>query len=171
MKNRLELAKYFRKLGLNYGAEIGVSSGRYSEILCQSNPKLKLICVDIWKKDRIYNLATEKLKPYNATIIRESSVDAASQIPDKSLDFVFIDADHKYESVKQDLETWAKKVRRGGIVSGHDYYVFKYSGNRSVIDAVDEYAKKHNVKLQLTDWDWNAISRDDRPPCWFHFKE
>ena len=171
MKNRIELAKHFRKLGFKSGVEIGVSDGRYSEILCQSNPNLKLLCVDIWKKERIYNMAVEKLKPYNTTIIRKSSVDAAKDIPDESLDFVFIDADHKYESVKENINTWAPKVRRGGCVSGHDYYVFRWSKNSGVIDAVDEYVKKHNIHLQFTDLDKSLESRDDRRPCWYFYKE
>lgn len=171
MKNRIELAKYFNDLGFNKGAEIGVASGRYSEILCQNNPKLELLCIDIWKKERVYNLAKEKLAPYNTTIIRKSSLEAAKEVKDESLDFVFIDADHKYESVREDLEEWAKKVKVGGIVAGHDYYVFPYSKNRGVIDAVDEYVKKHNIPLQLTDLDYNAESRDDRHPCWYFIKK
>ena len=42
-------------------------------------------------------------------------------IDDKSIDFVYIDADHEYESVRKDIAAWHPKIRRGGIISGHDY--------------------------------------------------
>ena len=54
--------------------------GRYSEILCKANPELKLYCVDPWapidnkypgeRQQEIYNYTVNRLKPYNATIIR-----------------------------------------------------------------------------------------------------
>ena len=58
--------------------------------------------------------------PGRADIMRMSTHDASRFVPDDSLDFVFIDADHSYEGCKQDIEDWACKVRKGGLVSGHD---------------------------------------------------
>lgn len=171
IKNRLELAKYFAEMGFNYGAEVGVYDGRYSEILFKANPNLKMLCIDIWKKERIHNAAIEKLKPYKATLIKKSSVEVAKEIPDGSLDFVFIDADHHYEFVKEDINAWAPKVRSGGIVSGHDYYVFYHSKNTGVIDAVNEYVKENNIELQLTEEDPTTPCRDDVHPCWYFIKE
>jgi len=37
------------------------------------------------------------------------------------LDFVFIDANHMYEPVKEDIEAWYPLIRKDGIISGHDY--------------------------------------------------
>jgi hypothetical protein len=37
------------------------------------------------------------------------------------VDLAFIDGDHSYEQVKQDILTWKRKVRRGGLLAGHDY--------------------------------------------------
>jgi predicted O-methyltransferase YrrM len=138
IKNRLELVEYFRKLGFKYGAEVGVRYGRYSEILCQNIPGLKLLCIDIWRGRDTFQTAKDRLSRYNTVLIQKSSMDAVKDIPDESLDFVFIDANHSYDSVKEDIREWTRKVRKGGIVSGHDYYVFLHSGNRGVIDAVDE---------------------------------
>jgi hypothetical protein len=50
-----------------------------------------------------------------------SSIEAAETYLDNSLDFVFIDAAHDYDSVKQDIISWLPKVKKGGIISGHDY--------------------------------------------------
>ena len=182
IKNRIELAKYFNELGFKYGAEIGVCFGRYSEILCQNMPGLKLIAIDSWSNRRnaeredIAKISGEestriKLAPYNAVVIKASSMDALRYVKDDSLDFVFIDAGHDYDSVSEDVREWSKKVKVGGIVSGHDYYVFPNSGNRGVIDAVDEYVKKHDIELLTTGWDRKNPVSDDRQPCWYFFKE
>lgn len=53
--------------------------------------------------------------------IKSDSTEAAALFDDRSLDFVFIDADHSYEAVKRDLLAWLPKVRPGGIIGGHDY--------------------------------------------------
>src|SRR4030042_4621210 len=179
IKNRIDLAKYFASLEFKKGAEIGACFGYYSEILCKNIPDLHLIAVDNWNNSR--NSSREKkagisgeaatrakLAPYNATIIRKDSVDAATDVTNESLDFVFIDADHAYEAVKQDLNAWTKKVRPGGIVSGHDYYVFP-SGNRGVIDAVNEFVAKNGYRLNIIDWDKHNSNSDDRLPCWYFF--
>lgn len=109
------------------------------------------------------------LAPYKATVIKKDSIEAAKDVADGSLDFVFIDADHSHKSVKEDITAWAEKVKKGGIVSGHDYYVFP-SGNRGVIDAVDEYTKAHGYKLNVIDWDKTMPKSDDRVPSWYFFK-
>lgn len=173
MKNRTELAKYFARLGFKKGAEIGVAYGYYSKVLLDNIPGLNLFSIDPWIKrgNKTYSMAMEILSVYkDCTILRSSSMDAVKDIADESLDFVFIDADHNYESVKEDIREWSKKVRKGGIISGHDYYVFRYSGNRGVIDAVNEYVKGHGYELNLTDWDKGNPVKDDRQPSWYFFK-
>mgnify|MGYP001568332678 CR=1 FL=1 len=180
LKNRLELAKYFAELGFKSGAEIGVAEGRYSEILCQNIPSLELIAIDTWDNYRTdrraagshqtgEELTKERLSPYKATIVKKASMDAVKDIADESLDFVYIDADHSYQAVKDDIREWAKKVRKGGIVSGHDYYIFPNSGNKDVINAVDEYVKENGLTLQTTDWDENYQRWDELQPSWYFF--
>lgn len=68
-----------------------------------------------------------------------TSVDAAATFADNSLDFVFIDADHSYENVKQDINAWLPKVRLGGILAGHDYFQYDTGiPHPGVQTAVDE---------------------------------
>lgn len=171
VKNRIDLAKYFKKKRFKKGAEIGVHEGRYSEILCQKIPGLKLLCVDIWPKDSIYQTAKKRLAKYKIKLVRKNSMEAVKSVPNESLDFVFIDGDHKYESVKSDIEKWSKKVKKGGIISGHDYYIFHFSRNRGVIEAVDEYVNKHKFRLYVTKYGPRGLSREDRIPIWYFFKK
>lgn len=160
MKSKFELFKHFGKLGFTEGAEIGVSQGYLSEAMFKAIPNLHLYCVDAWtpyrgnawsgskeRNDHHYKATLERLKKYNATIIREMSMDAVKKIKDNSLDFVYIDANHSFDYVMQDLIAWTKKVRPGGIVSGDDYYQFRKAG---VIEAVDAYTKVHGIKFNLT---------------------
>jgi len=85
--------------------------------------------------ERKFEEAKLRLAPYKTTIVRKLSTDAAMDFGDESLDFVYIDADHSYNAVKEDIAAWAPKVRRGGIVAGHDYY-YTRAGNIGVIAAV-----------------------------------
>lgn len=171
LKNRIELAKYFAEVGFNKGAEIGVSDGRYSEILCQTIPNLHLLSVDNYPTRRKSSLAAAKARfePLNVDFVLKSSMEAVKNVPDESLDFVFIDACHAYEFVRDDIREWTKKVRPDGIVSGHDYYESR-TGTIGVIKAVDEYVSEHGYELKLTERDRGNPVRDDRQPCWYFFK-
>ena len=55
------------------------------------------------------------------TPIRLSSVEASKLYKDGSLDFVFIDAMHTYDGVTADITAWMPKIRKGGVLAGHDY--------------------------------------------------
>lgn len=73
---------------------------------------------------------------------------AAALYEDNSLDFVFIDANHAYPFVKQDIEAWYPKVKRGGLLAGHDY-----TSHKGVKKAVDEKfpgAKQVSLKCWIT---------------------
>jgi predicted O-methyltransferase YrrM len=143
-----------KKLGFKYGAEIGVFKGEFSKIILKDNPGLKLKCIDIWQDykrhddDSIYNYVVEYLKGFDIEMIKGKSLDVAKNIEDNSLDFVYIDADHHFEPVFNDVTEWSKKVKPGGIISGHDYF---NGGNCGVKDAIDKYVEINNIdKWYLT---------------------
>lgn len=182
MKNRIELAKYFNTLGSKHIAEVGVFDGHYAEILCQKNPQAKIYAIDCWQVYSGYRdhkwqknmnkaevAARQKLASHKCRIIKKFSMDAVKDFNNETLDAVFIDGNHEYKYVKEDIEIWTPKVKIGGIVSGHDYYKTK-SGNIGVIKAVDEYVKEHGYELKLTDWDRENPNPDDRQPCWYFVK-
>ena len=181
LKNRVELAKMFAERGFKVGAEIGTCYGIYAEKLYRNIPGLTLFAVDNWdnaeteRRERVHARSVEwhcrnALANYRAIIIKMDSVEASKYIADESLDFVFIDGDHSYEGVKRDMHAWVPKVREGGIVSGHDYYVFPNSGNDGVVRAVDEFVAEHGYELNIVPWDKENPERDDRQPCWYFEK-
>jgi hypothetical protein len=131
---RSDLPQFFVDMGYKVGAEIGVETGYFSEELLRVG--LRVYSIDPWvhsptwqyqksveKMKSIYDAAKEKLSKYeNSIIIRKISMDAVLDFPDESLDFVYIDGNHEFRYFAEDLYEWPKKVRRGGIVSGHDYF-------------------------------------------------
>jgi hypothetical protein len=69
-----------------------------------------------------YDEAKARLAPYNCEFIKAFSMDAVKNFKDNSLDFVFIDGNHTFEYAINDIAEWGKKVRPGGIISGHDFW-------------------------------------------------
>lgn len=157
---RANLAELFSELNFKSGAEIGVLSGKYSEVLCRSNPNAKIYSIDSWlsysefpdffEKNKLtdsYNLAVKILAKYkNNKIIKKTSMEAVRDFADESLDFVYIDANHTFEYVFEDITQWAKKVRKGGIVAGHDFeehIVKRAFGDAKV--ALDLYMRRYSL--------------------------
>ena len=83
-------------------------------------------------------------------LMRMDSTRASKLIAPESLDLVFIDAQHCYEGVKKDIENWLPKVKKGGIISGHDYnpnQLFLEGGNgvgRAVKEKFGEVNLEHD---------------------------
>ena len=71
----------------------------------------------------LFEICTKNLEPVKdvVTLIRKTSVQAAKQFKNASLDFVFIDGSHDTDSVCADIDAWLPKVKAGGIIAGHDY--------------------------------------------------
>jgi hypothetical protein len=100
----------------------------------------------------IYDIYNQNLKDTNTRElikdIKKCSWEAAEDFEDGSVDFVFIDADHAYESTLKDIRAWLPKIRKGGILAGHDY-VEKWKG---VKQAVDECFDNVNTSDGNTWW-------------------
>jgi hypothetical protein len=72
----------------------------------------------------MFHLFAENVRRYRGqAVIRPlmmPSTEASALFPDESLDLVFIDGNHGYSHVKQDIRAWLPKVRPGGVLCGHD---------------------------------------------------
>lgn len=152
-----DLTGLFSELGFKVGAEIGIERGVYSKKICDKNPGIKLYCIDPWlhyseyrehvsqdKLDGFYEETKAKLAPYNCVLIRKTSMEAVKIFDNDSLDFVYIDGNHNYQNTVNDICEWVKKVRPGGIISGHDFRKIKDFPNH-VIEAVTGYVSAYNI--------------------------
>ncbi len=151
------------------GAEVGVFQGVNAENILQHLNIKKLYLVDPYAPYPEYldsttpvlkqaeKISAERLEPYKEKIvwIRKFAAEAKKDIPDM-LDFVYIDANHSYGFAFQDVENFWPKIRKGGVLSGHDYYDFPDTAPRprGVKRAVDEFAAKNKLKVCSEGIDW-----------------
>lgn len=146
------------------GVEVGVGLGdNASEILhCWRLEKLYLVDPYISYGDKNHEYqkhvkeeAAKKIVFFNAKWIYEESVIAANQFSDNSVDFVYIDAKHDYNSVSEDITAWFPKVKFGGIIGGHDFD--SAEDNYGVMRAVTLWAAPRNIKIAFQDSDWWTV--------------
>ena len=142
LRHRYELGALLEKRKFQHGAEVGVQSANHARDLLSRWPSFQhFSLVDLWgyqgdhykdpanrpqtEQDMIYLEAQKNVQPWTdqnkTTFYRMLSVEAAKQIPDHSLDFIYVDARHDYCGVLEDLKAFYPKIRPGGILSGHDF--------------------------------------------------
>jgi hypothetical protein len=162
---RAQLAHFFYIMDFKKGVELGVADGKYSELLCKENPQCTVYSVDPWEiygnnpvhyhyKDeaeveRFYKAACDKLlKLPNSLMIKKFGHQALDLFEDGELDFVYIDADHKLLSVVEDIVMWSAKVRKGGIIAGHDY--IRHTKVMHVKEAIHAYTQAYDIRPWFT---------------------
>ena len=136
------------------GAEVGVWRGETSEYMLRSLPQLHLHLVDLWRtyppsatnsclkqaKQETFDDARQQavrateFAADRRTVHRIDSVQAAASFDDASLDFIFIDAEHSYESAFADIAAWWPKLKPGGFLFGHDYGQPRFPGVQQAFD-------------------------------------
>jgi predicted O-methyltransferase YrrM len=139
--------------------------------------------IELSRSEAIFT-AQQRLAKYwpKITHIIGDSLEVASVFADKSVDLVFIDGDHSYEGVRQDILAWLPKIKDGGIISGHDFNKETalidpaYALEKSVLDrdpvtnfhfgvsrAVDEFLEDFEVgkDMQCTVW-WRCIDGTEK---------
>ena len=129
------------------------------------NVKLDVSNVVQSEHDTNFNICRERLKPFKSRskIWRDYSVNAALSFTDLSLDFVYLDARHDYRSVAMDVRVWWPKVKRGGILAGHDYKnSFVRKNLVEVKTAVDNFALEYGLEVLST--------TEDNLPSWYIIK-
>jgi hypothetical protein len=139
-------------------AELGVAFGEFSQQIVDRCKPERLYLVDSWKSDR-YTKGLEDIRAKfggpiarGQIVVRQGlSTEVLPTFPDKSLDFIYIDTDHSYETTALELRIALEKVKAGGRIGGHDYCV----GNiflpwpYGVIEAVGEFCNKNEWGVEF----------------------
>lgn len=143
------------------GAWLGASAIVFAKVFNEVS------CVDHWCGDmntpEVFEGCKYNFEKYkNINMIRKWSKDAAELFEDNSLDFVYIDGDHRPEFVKEDIELWWPKIKKGGIIAGHDYgrgieEDFDFTG---LTEVVDKFAQSINQEIiTFCDSSWLLIKK------------
>ena len=120
--------------------EVGSWKGRSTVAICEALTSCKDVtmrAIDTWQgdphilelenardlqEDGVYKTFCANTAAYGfLKAERMTSLEAAPHFENGSLDWVFIDAFHEYESVSADIQAWYPKLKPGGLISGHDY--------------------------------------------------
>lgn len=154
-----------------HGAEIGVFRGRFSSSILKERDPQKLYLIDPWLNfedpsykeawyssdsgndmDQMYEHICKKFAHRIASgqveVLRGKSSDVSDQIPDSSLDFVYIDGDHSYEGVKTDLEIAFRKTKETAIIALDDYNLGGWWKD-GVVRAASEFIGAHADCLMI----------------------
>jgi hypothetical protein len=173
---RLDLIKML-PLGTE-GAEIGVMQGGFAnEIL--TTPVRKLHLIDAWQhvpghpdnaismsqgghncnETTVITRFAKQIEQRRVVVHRMFSVEAARHFHPHSLDWIFIDADHTYQAVLDDLRTWSSKIKPGGVIMGHDYMDWGAAIELKfgVIPAVNKFCAENGWKIT------HLTSKDEWP--------
>lgn len=141
--------KVLEKKGLKRGVEIGVAFGGHAESILRISTIDKLYGIDPYLNmkdyndpmnlsqeefDQLYRFTLDRLAPFGDRYqhIRKKSKDSVINVPE--LDFVYINSDHSYKGVWEDLCEWYPKIRIGGVIGGHDYNHPNFPGVKQAID-------------------------------------
>jgi hypothetical protein len=173
MQDRIELIKTHIKEG-SVVAEIGVQTGWLTDQIMIQKPWY--VGIDCWENfvhpnqndsnssiEYIKKIRTDLMFKYaqwkNVWLLHEFSAQAVSRFTDNYFDFIYIDGDHNYKAVKNDINIWWPKVKAGGILSGHDY-----CDTWGVKKAVDEFCEENKLTLEVT-------TKDEVYKTWFIKKQ
>ena len=165
------LVECIEKLGDNLiGCELGVCRGYNLRYLLDRLPNVAVsYAIDPWapymdwvgqvsqqEVDQWKYMAHQMLDPLGdrVYILEKDSVEAAKEIQDEILDYVFVDGDHSYDATLRDCLLYWNKVKPGGLFSGHDWQL------PDVERAVTEFRRQLNIttEIQFTDynvWFWH----------------
>jgi len=137
------------------GVEVGVSSGDNLRVIVSKMNIETVFGIDLWDKYHdhgnrdhsryLYDIYRCFMFQNNVRIIHLDSVIASKLFRNESLDFVYIDANHSYKYVREDIKAWLPKVKNGGVLCGHDI------DHDDVYKAVDEAFGEQKI-CDAKDW-------------------
>lgn len=158
---------------INIAIEIGTWRGDFANIMCDKLNPDKFYAIDPYMlyegytdKPDVTEFANQQnldivadkasfrintmLPERRSVLLREMSSSAVHRFEDNSLDVVYVDADHKYETVLADIRAWYTKVKPGRVLCGDDYIEGSHIEKFGVIEAVQDFATEMNLKFAVT---------------------
>lgn len=169
--SREEIPALLDSLGLIHrGVELGVDTGYFSGRLLAGCKVERLFSIDPWLAPvgqkwqdgfstlEEYEMTLALLRPYGlrSIILKMMALEAVLLFADESLDFVYIDTSHRYESTRDEIAAWWPCIRPGGLLMGHDWD-FCPGVNR----AVTEFATAHGLEIATTQLDQLAVEHNN----------
>ena len=151
-----------RKRKYKKGIEIGVFAGGHAQAMLDNTGLESLIGIDpyqIYRRggmpsgitdqedfDYLCDEVNRRLGNTKYVHLKMTSDEAFhnSIFCDIEFDFVFIDGMHTYEQIKKDLTNYSMLIRKGGVISCHDYH---HPNFPTLTTAIDEFAKQHHTKV------------------------
>jgi len=137
IKSRYSIPEFLNDLNLKGEmVEVGVAFGGYAKFFIDGWKGKKIWLVDPYEEQSLEVYRERDKKPYDSwhnqvkamedsdsrvKLIRKYSVDASMDFSNDQLDFVYIDGNHEYSHVINDLDSWYPKLKSGGVFAGHDY--------------------------------------------------
>ena len=138
-------------------AEVGVASGDYAAtILAEASPA-ELHLIDVWDSER-YGEAEmrrttsrfrQQIDAGTVQVIRKPAVEALSEFPDETFDWLYVDTSHTLRQTRRELDVARRKVKPDGFIAGHDYCVGNPAEGLTygVIPAVHAFCVEHGWRL------------------------
>lgn len=134
------------EIGCGFGESTEIFSNYFSEVHA-IDPWLRLVGTELVPLKEAEN-AFDVMQRRHQNIIKLKGIDTLylDRFPSSSLDFIYIDAEHDYVSVKKQINDWWSKVRKFGVIGGHDYNI------GGVEKAVNEIFGKPDKIFEDTSW-------------------
>lgn len=169
MSYREDVCSLINKYNCKRIAEVGIWRGELSRKIIEKCSPYYLLLVDplcvennkigtyqctmgeaIKNQEELDKIA-QSIYKLNAHFIRKTSIEAALEVPDSSLDFVFIDAIHLYEYIVEDIKTWLPKIKSGGVLAGDDYNTDKHGEHvrRAIKDTIGSVSSIDRVWYKI----------------------
>lgn len=155
------------------GVEIGTLEGENAEYILKNLNIKKLYLIDPWldyeeygsysdggqrkNLNKFYLKTLKRIRKFKdkTVLIRKFSSDALGDVKDR-LDFVYIDGNHDYKFVKEDMQNYYKKLKKGGVLAGHDI------PRADVSKAFCEFvAEIKNSQPYMEHRDWWLVKEED----------
>lgn len=189
--DRANFGKFLNKSDLQgVAVEVGTHRADFAHQLLDQWKGKRLYCVDPWGPVAGYEAQAESLKNVWKTngdrtedfifcqqrlkrygdrvkFIQATSAQAIHQFKDGTLDFVYVDGDHRYEMVLLDLRLWWPKIKQGGILAGHDFVCHGTdSSHHDIQEAVFEFMVEKFIKevwqvVEIRTFPWSFILKKE----------